>query len=84
MEPDGGTTNIRNVKSKHWQRRLGAENRRLVQFNSFSEFNRAEGGDVCFALDETGPLACPDGVRTRFATPSRQSFNTHAGEKRSR
>jgi putative SOS response-associated peptidase YedK len=25
MEPDGGTTNIRNVKSKHWTRWLDAE-----------------------------------------------------------
>ena len=36
MEPDGGTTNIRNVKSKHWTRWLGAENRCVVPFNSFS------------------------------------------------
>jgi putative SOS response-associated peptidase YedK len=57
MEPDGGTTNIRNVKSKHWQRWLGAENRCVVPFNSFSEFNKAEGGDIWFALDETRPLA---------------------------
>jgi putative SOS response-associated peptidase YedK len=28
MEPDGGTTNIRGVKSKHWTRWLGAENGR--------------------------------------------------------
>src|ERR1700753_4012472 len=27
MEPDGGPTNIRNVKSKHWMRWLGAETR---------------------------------------------------------
>jgi hypothetical protein len=27
MEPDGGTTNIRNVKSKHWSRWLGVANR---------------------------------------------------------
>src|SRR3954454_17572841 len=27
MEPDSGTTNIRNVKSKHWTRWLGVENR---------------------------------------------------------
>jgi hypothetical protein len=46
MEPDGGTTNIRNVKSKHWIRWLGAENRCVVPFNSFSEFNKAEGGDI--------------------------------------
>src|SRR6266480_2514519 len=58
MEPDGGTTNIRNVKSKHWTRWLGAENRCVVSFNSFSEFSKAEGGDVWFALDETRPLAC--------------------------
>src|ERR1700731_815883 len=29
MEPDGGTTNIRNVKSKHWTRWLGAEFKNL-------------------------------------------------------
>jgi putative SOS response-associated peptidase YedK len=50
MEPDGGTTNIRNVKSKHWTRWLKAENRCVVPFNSFSEFNKAEGGDIWFAL----------------------------------
>jgi putative ABC transport system substrate-binding protein len=56
MEPDGGTTNIRNVKSKHWTRWLGVENRCVVPFNSFSEFNKAEGGDIWFALDETRTL----------------------------
>jgi hypothetical protein len=50
MEPDGGTTNIRNVKSKHWTRWLGVENRCVVPFNSFSEFNKVEGGDIWFAL----------------------------------
>jgi putative SOS response-associated peptidase YedK len=44
MEPDSGTTNIRNVKSKHWTRWLGVENRCVVPLNSFSEFNK---GDVC-------------------------------------
>jgi len=58
MEPDSGTTNIRNVKSKHWTRWLGPENRCVVPFNSFSEFNKAEDGDIWFALDETRPLAC--------------------------
>jgi len=64
MEPDGGTTNIRNVKSKHWTRWLGAEHRCVVPFNSFSEFNKAEGGDIWFALDETRPLACFAGIWT--------------------
>src|SRR6185436_2394703 len=27
VEPDGGITNIRNTKSKHWQRWLGVESR---------------------------------------------------------
>jgi putative SOS response-associated peptidase YedK len=55
MEPDGGTTNIRNMTSKHWTRWLGAEHRCVVPFNSFSEFNKAEGGDIWFALDEGRP-----------------------------
>jgi putative SOS response-associated peptidase YedK len=62
MEPDGGTTNIRNVTSKHWTRSLGPEHRCVVPFNSFSEFNKAEGGDIWFALDETRPLACFAGI----------------------
>jgi len=33
-----------------------------VPFNSFSEFNKAEGGDIWFALDETRPLACFAGI----------------------
>jgi hypothetical protein len=64
MEPDSGTTNIRNVKSKHWTRWLGAENRCLVPFNSFSEFNKVEGGDIWFAFDESRPLACFAGIWT--------------------
>ncbi|MET4717261.1 putative SOS response-associated peptidase YedK [Bradyrhizobium japonicum] len=68
MEPDGGTTNIRNVKSKHWTRWLGVENRCVVPFNSFSEFNKAEGGDIWFALDETRPLACFAGIWTNWTS----------------
>jgi putative SOS response-associated peptidase YedK len=33
-----------------------------VPFTSFSEFNKAEGGDIWFALDETRPLACFAGI----------------------
>jgi len=68
MEPDGGTTNIRNVTSKHWTRWLGAEHRCVVPFNSFSEFNKAEGGDIWFALDETRPLACFAGIWTNWTS----------------
>lgn len=68
MEPDSGTTNVRNTKSKHWQRWLVVENRCVVPFTSFSEFNKAEGGDVWFALDETRPLAAFAGMWTNWTS----------------
>lgn len=44
MEPDGGTTNVRNTSSRHWKRWLTPERRCLVPFTSFSEPARnAEG-----------------------------------------
>jgi putative SOS response-associated peptidase YedK len=39
-----------------------------VPFNSFSEFNKAEGGDIWFALDEGRPLACFAGIRTNWTS----------------
>jgi putative SOS response-associated peptidase YedK len=68
MEPDSGTTNIRNVASKHWQRWLGMGNRCVVPFTSFSEFNKAAGGDIWFAIDETRPLAVFAGIWTRWTS----------------
>lgn len=47
MEPDGGTTNIRNTSSQHWKRWLRVENRCVVPFTRFAEPNpsrRAELG----------------------------------------
>ncbi|UDQ90117.1 SOS response-associated peptidase [Xanthobacter autotrophicus] len=64
LEPDAGTTNIRNTSSKHWQRWLGPENRCLVPFTSFSEFNKAAGGDIWFAFSEERPLAFFAGIWT--------------------
>jgi putative SOS response-associated peptidase YedK len=68
MEPDSGTTNIRNVNSKHWRRWLGIESRCVVPFTSFSEFNKAAGGDVLFALNESRPLAVFAGIWTRWTS----------------
>jgi putative SOS response-associated peptidase YedK len=68
MEPDSGTTNIRNLDSKHWKRWLGLESRCIVPFTSFSEFNKAEGGDIWFALDETRPLAFFAGIWTSWTS----------------
>ena len=68
MEPDSGTTNIRNTSSKHWQRWLGVENHCVVPFTSFSEFNKAEGGDIWFALDDSRPLAVFAGIWTDWTS----------------
>lgn len=56
-EPDRGTTNIRNVASRHWAPHLSPPSRCLIPFTSFSEFNRDAGGDIWFALDDDRPLA---------------------------
>ena len=64
---DPGTTNIRNLKLKHWQRWLGVENRCLVPFTSFSENEHLADGTkppVWFALSEERPLAFFAGVWT--------------------
>ena len=37
MEPDRGTTNVRNTLSRHWTRWLGVEHRCVVPFTSFAE-----------------------------------------------
>jgi hypothetical protein len=39
-----------------------------VPFNSFSEFNEAQGGDIWFALDESRPLACFAGIWTNWTS----------------
>jgi putative SOS response-associated peptidase YedK len=62
MEPDGGVTNVRNTSSRHWEPWLGTAHRCLVPFTSFSEFNRAEGGDIWFARDPARPLAAFAGI----------------------
>lgn len=63
MEPDKGTTNVRNTNSSHWKRWLWPSYRCLVPFNAFSEFNKAHGGDVWFALNDNRPLACFAGIK---------------------
>lgn len=62
MEPDGGTTNIRNTKSKHWTRWLGVENRCVVPVTRFAEpdaDSKLDGGrtpNAWFAHSEDPPL----------------------------
>jgi putative SOS response-associated peptidase YedK len=68
---DPGVTNVRNVKSPHWRRWLGAEHRCVVPFTSFSE-NEAlpDGGKppVWFAFNETRPLAFFAGICTTWTS----------------
>jgi len=68
LEPDKGTTNIRNVASRHWKPWLGPEHRCLVPFTSFSE-NAPETHEVTwFALDESRPLAFFAGLWTNWTS----------------
>jgi putative SOS response-associated peptidase YedK len=70
MEPDDGTTNIRNVNSAHWKRWLGPENRFLVPFTSFSEYDTIDGKKVpvWFAPDESRPVLAFAGLWTNWTS----------------
>lgn len=70
MEPDSGTTNVRNTSSSHWRPWLSPANRCLVPLTAFSEPGRdAEGRyrPVWFrlAVGDPDPLAFFAGVHVR-------------------
>lgn len=69
LEPDSGTTNIRNTASAHWKPWLGPHNRCLVPFTSFSEPDQVGGSGkpIWFALSDERPLAFFAGVWTPWA-----------------
>ena len=65
MEPDGGTTNVRNTASPHWRPYLGPVNRCLVPFNAFSEPDQDHHGTrkpIWFAFSEDQPLTVFAGI----------------------
>ncbi|KKB82566.1 hypothetical protein VW35_00320 [Devosia soli] len=83
MEPDSGTTNVRNIITstgkwnQHWNRWMGVENRCVVPFTSFSEFdntvvNGTKNADTWFAFDETRPLAFFAGIWVKDWTSVRK------------
>lgn len=83
MEPDSGTTNVRNILTangrwnQHWNRWMGVENRCVVPFTSFSEFDSTfedgkKKGDTWFALDESRPLAFFAGIWVKDWTSVRK------------
>ena len=68
---DPGVTNVRNTASPHWRRWLGVENRCVVPWTSFSEYETTPEGKkqpVWFALDESRPLAAFAGIWTRWTS----------------
>lgn len=70
LEPDSGTTNVRNTTSAHWRSWLQPAHRCLVPFTAFSEPGRdAEGKyrPIWFklAVDDPEPLAFFAGVHVR-------------------
>lgn len=70
MEPDSGTTNVRNVNSAHWKRWQDPEHRCLVPFTSFSEYDTIDGRKVpvWFAADESRPLLALAGLWTNWTS----------------
>lgn len=71
LEPDAGTTNVRNTNSGHWKPWLSPANRCLVPFTAFSEPARdAEGRyrPIWFSLPGDDPLAFFAGVHVRDHT----------------
>jgi putative SOS response-associated peptidase YedK len=70
MEPDSGTTNIRNVSSGHWKRWLSADHRCLVPLTSFSEYDTIDGKKVpvWFAISEDRPLVAFAGLWTNWTS----------------
>lgn len=68
---DPGVTNVRNVASPHWRRWLGTENRCLVPWTSFSEYETTPEGKkvpVWFAFSEDRPLAFFAGIWTTWTS----------------
>lgn len=67
-KPDTGVTNIRNVASPHWRRWLGPQNRCLVPWTRFSEWEDTKPKKTLrwFALEEREPLACFAGIWTTW------------------
>ena len=66
-----GVTNVRNTASLHWRRWLGVQNRCVVPFTAFSEYDTRPGRDkapVWFALHEEQPLAFFAGTWTEWTS----------------
>ncbi len=68
VEPDGGTTNVRNTNSSHWRPWLSPANRCLVPLTAFAEPGKDAAGkfqNVWFAAAEDQPLVFFAGIEMR-------------------
>jgi putative SOS response-associated peptidase YedK len=67
-KPDCGVTNIRNITSPHWRRWLGPQNRCLVPWTTFCEYEDTKPKKTkrWFAIDESRPLAFFVGIWTNW------------------
>lgn len=78
MEPDGGTTNVRNTSSKHWKRWLEVGNRCVVPVTRFAEpdaASKVEGGrtpNAWFASTGDDPLMFFAGIWVKDWTSVRK------------
>lgn len=73
MEPDGGTTNVRNLASSHWKPWQGVANRCVVPATSFSEYGQVRGADGklplhWFATAPEAPLFVFAGIWTTWTS----------------
>ncbi len=64
LEPDKGTTNVRNTTSRHWTPYLGPANRCLAPLTSFSEPDQVGGSlkPIWFALNPERPITFFAGI----------------------
>lgn len=75
LEPDSGTTNVRNTSSSHWKPWLAPPNRCLVPFTAFSEPGRDDEGrykPIWFSLPGDDALAFFAGIHVQDHTSVRK------------
>lgn len=70
-KPDTGVTNIRNVASAHWRRWLGPQNRCVVPWTTFCEYEDTKPKKTkrWFAINDNRPLAFFAGIWTDWNGP---------------
>lgn len=80
--PDTGVTNIRNVASPHWKRWLGPDNRCLVPWTKFCEWEDTKPKKTkrWFAINEDQPLAFFAGIWTTWKGERGSQKNPRPGE----